>query len=147
MPNLSSNYLPHYLSAGVASLGLLLVARSIQSQGKGDPSEHVVASPLKSISQLPAEEFHKLPYPPNLFPGARDVDTPYGSIRVYEWGPANGKKVLLVHGISTPCMSLGNVAENLVESGYRVMLFGTSFLLLFSLVYTLEGDSLLKASY
>jgi len=68
-----------------------------------------------------------LPYPPNALPGARDVDTPYGKVRAYEWGPENGRKVLLVHGISTPCISLARVAENLVQQGCRVMLFGRSF--------------------
>ncbi|QDS68614.1 hypothetical protein FKW77_001286 [Venturia effusa] len=113
----------YILTAGAASLGLFFMTRSIQSQGKRHPSEHVVSSPLKSLAALPAEELRKLPYPPDLFPGARDVDTPYGSIRVYEWGPERGRKVLLVHGISTPCMSLGIVAENLVQSGCRVMMF------------------------
>ncbi len=46
----------------------------------------------------------------------------YGTIRVYEWGPENGRKVLLVHGISTPCLALGGVANALVEKGCRVML-------------------------
>jgi len=67
-----------------------------------------------------------LPYPPNALPGARDVDTPYGKVRAYEWGPEDGRKVLLVHGISTPCISLGRVAESLVQQGCRVMLFGKS---------------------
>jgi pimeloyl-ACP methyl ester carboxylesterase len=41
---------------------------------------------------------------------------------VYEWGPEKGRKVLLVHGISTPCVSLGGVANALVETGCRVLL-------------------------
>ncbi|TLD18735.1 hypothetical protein E2P81_ATG11645 [Venturia nashicola] len=114
---------PYLLTAGAASLGVFLITRSVQSQGKRNPLELVVPSPLRSLSKLSAEAVRKLPYPPDLFPGARQVDTPYGSIRVYEWGPESGRKVLLVHGISTPCMSLGSVAEKLVESGCRVMIF------------------------
>ena len=84
-----------------------------------------IPSPGKTLlSSLSAEEQHKLPYPPNVLPGARDVDTPYGSIRVYEWGPENGKRVLFVHGISTPCISQGALAHRLVDKGCRVMLFG-----------------------
>jgi pimeloyl-ACP methyl ester carboxylesterase len=41
---------------------------------------------------------------------------------VYEWGPEEGRKVLLIHGISTPCIALGGVANGLVEKGCRVML-------------------------
>ncbi|CAK7564417.1 MAG: hypothetical protein SEPTF4163_002308 [Sporothrix epigloea] len=48
----------------------------------------------------------------------------YGSIRVYEFGPVSGRKVILVHGISTSCQTLGRVARQLVDSaGCRVMLF------------------------
>lgn len=65
-----------------------------------------------------------LPYPPDCLPGSRDVDTPYGTIRVYEWGPEDGRKVLFVHGISTPCIAFAGLAKRLVErEGCRVMLF------------------------
>lgn len=65
-----------------------------------------------------------VPYPPDLFPGGRDVETVYGTIRVFEWGPEEGEKVLLVHGIGTPCIAMGDMAWELVRKGYRVMLFG-----------------------
>ncbi|MCJ1473711.1 hypothetical protein MMC13_002362 [Lambiella insularis] len=64
-----------------------------------------------------------LPYPPDALPGGRDVDSPYGWMRVYEWGPESGRKVLLVHGISTPCVALRDVARGLVARGCRVCLF------------------------
>jgi hypothetical protein len=67
-----------------------------------------------------------LPYPPDAFPGARLVYTPYGTIKVFEWGPETGEKVLLIHGIGTPCIALGNMAHELVRNGFRVMLFGES---------------------
>lgn len=53
------------------------------------------------------------------------MPTPYGSVRVYEWGPADATdKVLLLHGISTPCVALGGLAHELVErGGCRVMIF------------------------
>ncbi|KAK4547166.1 hypothetical protein LTR36_001387 [Oleoguttula mirabilis] len=86
-------------------------------------STKVLASPRQSLQLLSAQKLEDLPYPPNALPGARDVDSPYGNIRVYEWGPEDGRKVLLVHGISTPCISLAGVATLLVEKGCRVMLF------------------------
>ncbi|GAB1734977.1 hypothetical protein NU219Hw_g52t1 [Hortaea werneckii] len=84
---------------------------------------HVIPSPRHSLQLLSAQDLNSLPYPPNALPGARDVDTPYGNIRVYEWGPEDGRKVLLVHGISTPCIALASLADSLVEKGCRVMLF------------------------
>lgn len=44
-------------------------------------------------------------------------------MRVYEFGPEDGKKVLFVHGISTSCVTLEPIARALVEQGCRVMLF------------------------
>lgn len=67
------------------------------------------------------------PYPPDLLPGARDLDTPYGVMRVYEWGPEEGLKVLLIHGDTTPRPMLGPIASQLAERGCRVMIVGQSF--------------------
>ncbi|KAK4042433.1 Alpha/Beta hydrolase protein [Parachaetomium inaequale] len=85
----------------------------------------IVSSPLRSVlPKLSQDEFDKLEYKPDNFPGARDVETPYGSIRVYEWGPLTGDKVVFVHGISTSCITLTKLANALVdEKGCRVMLF------------------------
>lgn len=85
-----------------------------------------IPSPRQTVvAGLSSDEAQAIPYPPDFFPGRRDIDTPYGSVRVYEWGPEDGEKVLFVHGISLPCISLGNLAEEFARRGYRVMLFGT----------------------
>jgi hypothetical protein len=44
-------------------------------------------------------------------------------MRVYEFGPEDGEKVLFVHGISTPCVTLAPLANAIAKRGYRVMLF------------------------
>src|SRR2546423_180974 len=78
----------------------------------------VVASPLNHVlDNLSEAELAGLPYPLDSLPGARDVQSPAGSIRVYEFGPENGRKVLLLHGISTPCLALGGVAHGLADKG------------------------------
>jgi pimeloyl-ACP methyl ester carboxylesterase len=84
----------------------------------------ILKSPLHTvIPSLTPAEVAELDYKPDAFPGARDVATPYGSIRVYEFGPASGAKVLLLHGISTSCQTLTHIARSLAGSGRRVMLF------------------------
>ncbi|KAK5663651.1 hypothetical protein OQA88_4082 [Cercophora sp. LCS_1] len=85
----------------------------------------IIPSPLNTVlPKLPRENFDQLEYKPDAFPGARDVETPYGSIRVYEWGPEDGPKILFIHGISTSSMTLGKLAHALVnKKGCRVMLF------------------------
>ncbi|KAM0196622.1 hypothetical protein ACHAPA_001507 [Fusarium lateritium] len=84
-----------------------------------------LTNPLKEgvYDKSNADKVKNLVYQPDQFPGARDVETPYGSIRVYEFGPEEGEKVLFVHGISTPCITLAPIALALVKRGYRVMLF------------------------
>ncbi|KAJ5579668.1 uncharacterized protein N7459_005653 [Penicillium hispanicum] len=102
------------------TLGILL--RSLFSPGES--SEPVLPSPRTTVlSTLSDEENRKLPLPHDVLPGARDVASPYGSLRVYEWGREDGPKVLLVHGITTPCIALGGLAHALVDRGCRVMLF------------------------
>lgn len=91
----------------------------------------VLPSPLKTLLPrlTPAQQADLL-YPPDYFPGARDVPTPYGSMRCYEFGPATGRKVLLLHGISTSCMTLTHLARGLAARGCRVLLldlFGRGF--------------------
>ncbi|KAM0250559.1 hypothetical protein ACHAQJ_008569 [Trichoderma viride] len=107
-------------ATAVATTTLLLLARSALWPRWGK----TLPNPLKTtIPGLPKDEIEGLVYQPDAFPGARDVDTPYGSVRVYEFGPEDGEKVLLIHGISTPCISLALIAHGLVDRGCRVMLF------------------------
>lgn len=54
----------------------------------------IIPSPRKSLELLKGKALDDLPYPPDALPGGRDVNTPYGNIRVYEWGPENGRRVL-----------------------------------------------------
>lgn len=55
----------------------------------------------------------------------RIVETQYGPIQIFEWGPEDGKKVIFLHGISTPCIAFKGIAEELVHEGCRVILYGT----------------------
>ncbi|KXG46681.1 Alpha/beta hydrolase fold-1 [Penicillium griseofulvum] len=105
-----------------ASFTLGLLARSIFP--RNEPLQTVLVSPRSTVLPgISESENRQLPLPADVLPGARDVDSPYGSIRVYEWGPEDGPKVLFVHGITTPCIALGGVAHALVDRGCRVMLF------------------------
>jgi len=90
------------------------------------PSPDFIESPRVLLQGLTKEQQSKLPYPPDLYPGGRWVESAYGTTRVYEFGPEDGEHVILIHGISTPCASLRDVAYQLVERGCRVLLFGTT---------------------
>jgi len=113
-----------YVLIGAASVGTLLVVGTVSSALKSGKPKPTV-SPKEAVQGLSAEDLSKLPYPLDALPGARDVDSPWGSVRVYEWGPEDGERVLLIHGISTPSIALADLAHKLVGRGCRVMLFGT----------------------
>ncbi|KAK3496769.1 alpha/beta-hydrolase [Neurospora hispaniola] len=111
------------LVLGAVGVSLGLSAHMLMSQNSTTKPIIIPSPRATHLPQLPKEGTSSLPYPPDALPGARDVETPYGIIKVFEWGPEDGEKVLLLHGISTPCLSLGILGEALVEKGYRVMLF------------------------
>ncbi|TLS22488.1 uncharacterized protein PpBr36_09747 [Pyricularia pennisetigena] len=105
--------------AGVAALATLLASRQQQTK------QPWLDGPSKTLlPELSDKDAEALPYPPDALPGRRDVPTPYGVIRVFEWGPEDGERVLFLHGISTPCVALGSMAAELVDMGKcRVILF------------------------
>ncbi|KAI0404261.1 Alpha/Beta hydrolase protein [Xylaria palmicola] len=104
----------------VATLALASLARLALWPRK----PQIIRGPLASSTRrLSGAELAKATYQTDHFPGARDVVTPYGNIRVYEFGPETGRKILLIHGISTSCMTLSDIANPLVERGCRVLMF------------------------
>ncbi|EIT80380.1 Alpha/Beta hydrolase protein [Aspergillus flavus] len=114
--------LPVLAATGAASLTVGLLLRSLLTDKH--PQGSVLHCPRAIVSSSASEaENGEIPLPNDVLPGARDVPTPYGSMRVYEWGPVDGPKVLFVHGITTPCIALGGVAHALADQGCRVMLF------------------------
>lgn len=123
------------LAAATATL-LVLVSRNTTTSTSALParrpardSRKTARSPKWMTRDPGCDE--RLPYPPDVFPGARDVATAYGNLRVYEFGPeAAEERVLLLHGIGTPCLALGGIAGEFVERGWRVMTFGESFLMM-----------------
>lgn len=66
----------------VAAVALLAIATKTALAGSGK----VVLSPRETVLPgLTEEEKAKLPYPPDALPGARDVSSPYGTFKCYEW--------------------------------------------------------------
>src|ERR1700742_5302946 len=85
---------------GVGALSLFIAIQTGRNRKREARLLSVIPSPLKTV--IPAvtdSQISRLAYPPDYFPGGRDVETPFGSIRVYEFGPDNGQKILFVHGI------------------------------------------------
>ncbi|KAL8802702.1 MAG: hypothetical protein Q9200_006496 [Gallowayella weberi] len=100
-------------------LSSLLLRRRSHRANKPADLRRIIPSPRKTLlPSLSQAEADTLAYAPDHFPGARDVETHYGSMRVYEWGPEHGAKILLIHGDTTPGPMLGPIAKELVKKGY-----------------------------
>ena len=115
--------------AGVAAIGLVgfTLSFALKPSRQNSRKQKAIPSPLTTLlPKLSEAQKARLPYPPDFFPGARDVETPYGRMRVYEWGPEAGKKVVMVPGDTTPAPVFSVIAPGLVERGFRVIVFGKS---------------------
>jgi len=88
----------------------------------GATSISLVNSPSPRILKAP-EPSEAGEYKHSLFEGGATLQTPYGRLRFYELGPKDGKKVLLIHGISTPCPVWQRLVPQLVNSGHRVLCY------------------------
>lgn len=81
----------------------------------------LLSKPEPAIIKAPTPS--KSGYDSDFYPGGKDLLTPYGSIRVYEFGPEKGERVLFVHGITTPSPVFGGILPKIAEAGYRVCTF------------------------
>ena len=115
-------------SSSIAFIMGVLVTLFISARpNKLEAQRRIIDSPRETLlPYLSPSQIESLPYPPDYLPGARDVETPYGTMRVYEWGPEDGRKVVLIHGDTTPAPMLGPLAAKLVASGCRVIVLGMS---------------------
>lgn len=120
---------PAVTAAAVASslLAAALIRQALAAtttMASSSSRQAILPSPRSTLlPHLSPTALSLLPYPPDALPGARDVLTPYGTVKVFEFGPATGERVLLLPGLSTPCITLGNLATSLAARGFRVMLF------------------------
>lgn len=113
------------VSAAVLTAAACLSAYLLVRPALGPPKPKIsTAARAPSSKTVVTAEFDKVPYPADTFPGGRDVVTPYGTMRAYEWGPEEGDKVVIMHGIGTPCIAMGDMAREFVSKGNRVMVFG-----------------------
>ncbi|KIJ69727.1 hypothetical protein HYDPIDRAFT_164024 [Hydnomerulius pinastri MD-312] len=84
------------------------------------PSPPVIHS---SLSSLPSSCSSWSVYPEDYYDGGAYATLPHGQVRYWLIGPENGRKVVLVHGLSIPAIVWKDVAPVLASRGYRVLLY------------------------
>ncbi|OAX37452.1 alpha/beta-hydrolase [Rhizopogon vinicolor AM-OR11-026] len=80
-----------------------------------------------SLAHLPSSSPSWNIYPENFYNGGAYVNLPLGRARILVryWliGPENGRRVVLIHGLSIPAIVWKDVAPVLASRGYRVLLY------------------------
>lgn len=103
----------HVLTAGAIAASLVLGYRFGRRSNATGP--RLIKAPVPSPDNG---------YPSDYFPNGRQVESPYGAIRVYEQGPEDGERLLFVHGISTPSPVFNSIFDQLLAHGkYRIATF------------------------
>ncbi|KAI0638573.1 alpha/beta-hydrolase [Trametes polyzona] len=76
-----------------------------------------------SLASLPKSSPTWSIYPETFYEGGAYAKFPYGTVRYWLIGPEDGKRVVLIHGLSVPSIIWKDVAPQLAAKGYRVLLY------------------------
>ncbi|KAH7887293.1 Alpha/Beta hydrolase protein [Phlebopus sp. FC_14] len=76
-----------------------------------------------SLSSLPRSSSSWSIYPEDYYEGGAYVTLPHGRVRYWLAGPEDGRKIVLIHGLSIPSIVWKDVAPVLASHGYRVLLY------------------------
>lgn len=76
-----------------------------------------------SLAHLPSSSPSWDVYPEDLYSGGAYVNLPLGRVRYWLIGPEDGRRIVLIHGLSIPAIVWKDVAPVLALRGYRVLLY------------------------
>ncbi|ESK84499.1 alpha beta hydrolase [Moniliophthora roreri MCA 2997] len=77
----------------------------------------------ESLASLPSESRSWTIYPEDFYEGGNYVSLPFGRMRYWLFGPEDGIRIVLVHGLSIPAFVWQFVAPELANRGFRVMVY------------------------
>ncbi|KAH8106444.1 alpha/beta-hydrolase [Phellopilus nigrolimitatus] len=109
-----------YLSLSLIALpSLFFVLRFLASF----PLPPVPVPAYPSLASLPRDARSWTIYPEDFYEGGSYVSFPVGRVRYWVLGPENGKKIVLIHGLSVPAIVWKDVAPQLAAKGFRVLVY------------------------
>ncbi|KAG0278114.1 hypothetical protein BGZ95_004709 [Linnemannia exigua] len=83
----------------------------------------VTAQRGQALPSLRAANLLKSAYPEDYYPGGEYAELSYGETHYFLFGPEDGKKIVFVHGLSTPASVYNGVARHMADNGCRVLLY------------------------
>ncbi|KAG0294846.1 hypothetical protein BGZ96_000335 [Linnemannia gamsii] len=76
-----------------------------------------------TLPSLRAANLLKCAYPEDYYPGGEYAELSYGETHYFLFGPEDGKKIVFVHGLSTPASVYNGVVRHMAANGCRVLLY------------------------
>ncbi|KAG0209526.1 hypothetical protein BGX33_005475 [Mortierella sp. NVP41] len=76
-----------------------------------------------TLPSLRAANLLKCAYPEDYYPGGEFANLSFGETHYFVFGPESGKKIVFVHGLSTPASVYSKVARHFADNGCRVLLY------------------------
>ncbi|KAF7296721.1 Hydrolase-4 domain-containing protein [Mycena chlorophos] len=111
-----------YLPSLVYLVPSLLVA--LYALRGSPPHSNVLPAPAdRGLDSLPPNSRVREIYPENWLEGGGYVTLPLGRVKYWIVGPENGKKVVLIHGLTTPALAFARIVPLLVAANFRVMVY------------------------
>ncbi|KAJ7260477.1 Alpha/Beta hydrolase protein [Mycena haematopus] len=89
------------------------------------PSDPLPVPSYLDLASLPPDSRARQIYSEDWVEGGEGayVDLPMGRTRYWLVGPENGKKIVLIHGLSVPALIWGPIVPPLIAAGHRVLLY------------------------
>ncbi|KAJ6602303.1 Alpha/Beta hydrolase protein [Mycena sp. CBHHK59/15] len=87
------------------------------------PSHHLPVPVYPGLASLPAYSRARAIYPEEWAGNGSYVEFPMGRTQYWLVGPASGKKIVLIHGLSIPALIWEPIVPQLTAAGYQVLLY------------------------
>lgn len=88
------------------------------------PTQPVRKCPKPSLAFLPSDSPHWKIYPEDFYGKEGGyAELPEGRVKYWLAGPVDGRKIVLIHGLSVPSMIWQNVVPMLTANGFRVLIY------------------------
>ncbi|KAF9002314.1 Alpha/Beta hydrolase protein [Cyathus striatus] len=103
------------------SLSLLVLLPPLYKLSTTSQAEPLYVHP--GLSSLPRTSKSREVYPEDFYEGGNYVKLPWGRVRYWVLGPEDGRKIVLIHGLTIPAMVWKDIATALAKQGYRVLVY------------------------
>ncbi|KAK6981162.1 hydrolase-4 domain-containing protein [Favolaschia claudopus] len=112
---------PWLLLPAAAAATLLLAYHTLATSPP--PSNRLPTPTDPGLASLPPDSRAREIYPEDWVKGGKYVQLPMGRVRYWLVGPANGKKITLIHGLSLPSFVFQHLIPLLTAENYQVLVY------------------------